>query len=282
MVPSVLRAKYVFFDVVNFTHISPVDKQLEIVNQLTHMVRAAILVVPNLIESEVRYLPTGDGMCVALLQGTPFDAHVRLADGISHQAGLRGIQLRIGVGEGTDFMFKDINGNDNFAGVGINSTARAQSAAAPNAIFLTRDAYESVRYHHPYFEKYSGIDCSVKGVEWTFYTASLIGATVSVESLRSEKRLPVSKAALDLLHSAIQHGGGHIYFLRDGNTDLWIIQIGNYGNIPVATGRESAMWRSAVEELHEHDFVRDMDYKREAFEVTEKGYKLAEQFPEQP
>jgi class 3 adenylate cyclase len=169
------RMRYVFFDVVGFTRISPVDDQMDVIQAFNHVVRNVIRAVVR-DEGLVRYLPTGDGMCIALKPGGAVDLHLKLAEALlllAHcDATLRDVQLTVGVGEGADFSFADINGQENFAGPAINATARAMGGAQPNEILITEAVYESLKYYSSYYGKLVPVIREVKGVSWKFYRKS--------------------------------------------------------------------------------------------------------------
>jgi class 3 adenylate cyclase len=167
--------RYVFFDVVGFTRISPVDDQMDVIRAFNNVVRNIILrLVPD--ASLVRCLPTGDGMCIALKEGVAVDLHLKLAETLLVLAHcdptLRDVQLTIGVGEGPDFSFTDINGHENFAGPGINATARAMAGAQPNEILITETVYESLKNFSSYYGRFVPVNRQVKGVSWRFYRKS--------------------------------------------------------------------------------------------------------------
>lgn len=167
--------RYVFFDVVGFTRISPVNDQMDVIEAFNSLVRDIITRLVRDTEL-VRCLPTGDGMCIALKEGLAFDLHFRFAETLLVLAHcdptLRDVQLTIGVGEGPDFSFTDINGQENFAGPGINATARAMGGAQPNEILVTEPVYESLKNFSSYYGRFVPVIREVKGVSWRFYRKS--------------------------------------------------------------------------------------------------------------
>ena len=42
------------------------------------------------------------------------------------------------------------------------------------------------------------------------------------------------------------------------------------------TPREEALWKGAIEELVEHNLLRDTNYKGEMFKLTKQGYDVAD------
>ncbi len=74
-----IPAKYVFLDVVDFSRDRSVEAQSYIVQALNKIVLISLR--KNSIPDEKRLLlPTGDGICIALLNITePYDIHIQLA-----------------------------------------------------------------------------------------------------------------------------------------------------------------------------------------------------------
>src|SRR5690348_680441 len=74
-----IPAKYIFLDVVGFSRNRSVEAQTDIVHKLNDIVKNAV-VSQNAPEEKLIYLPTGDGICVALLNiEDPFDIHLQIA-----------------------------------------------------------------------------------------------------------------------------------------------------------------------------------------------------------
>src|SRR5687768_3731812 len=130
---STIPAKYIFLDVVDFTRSRSVEAQSDIVHSLNQIVKSSV--DDNSIPDENRiFLPTGDGICVALLNieclqniEPAYDSHLRIALGIlkrleEHNASIEDAQrkfnVRIGINENIDNVVIDINGNRNVAGDG--------------------------------------------------------------------------------------------------------------------------------------------------------------------
>ncbi len=110
--PRTSFVKYVFLDVIDFTRNRSVEAQSDIVYRLNEIVRAAV--IENQIPDEARlYLPTGDGVCIALFrtEQLPYDIHLKVALGIiskvdAHNIRTKDIQrkftVRVGLNENTD------------------------------------------------------------------------------------------------------------------------------------------------------------------------------------
>lgn len=159
--PHQIHVKYVFLDVVDFTKNS-VEDQTEIVQTLNGKVADAVR-ESGILANSLIYLPTGDGICVVIKhdpqQPDSYDVHMRLALNIlkgvnehntSSGADKPGFEVRIGVNENQDNLIKDINGNDNIAGAGINYAQRFMNLAEGRQIFVGPSAYEILRHHKKY------------------------------------------------------------------------------------------------------------------------------------
>lgn len=161
-------AKYIFLDVVGFTNNRSVEAQEDIIGILNSLV-SRCLDEYSLLEDKRILLPTGDGLCIALLNlETPYDVHIGLALDILrelHEHNLdrelnemRKFQVRIGISSNTDNLVTDINGRTNIAGRGINEAQRVMSNADGNQILVSEVVYNTLRDREKYmraFERYS-------------------------------------------------------------------------------------------------------------------------------
>jgi class 3 adenylate cyclase len=91
-------------------------------------------------------LDTGDGAAVSFL-GDPEDAMfaaLSLRDAVAGQdlTGGPSLQIRVGVNLGPVRLVKDINGNPNIIGDGINVAQRVMSFADPGQILVSRSYYD--------------------------------------------------------------------------------------------------------------------------------------------
>jgi hypothetical protein len=148
---EVRHTRYVFVDVIQFTERDALD-QFEIVAALDQIVRSAVQEIEDgVTDKSTRkrfyFLPTGDGLCVALpteCWPPSYPVHLRIAEAILRHLGKYNLssvpfdqkfKLHIGIGEGEDLYRKDIN----FCGKGINDTARAM-AQSKGRIVMTESA----------------------------------------------------------------------------------------------------------------------------------------------
>jgi class 3 adenylate cyclase len=165
---GILPVKYVFLDVVAFTHNRSVETQSDIVRSLNAIVKGSI--EANRIPEENQILiPTGDGICIALLNldcltevESPYDVHLRIALDIlarlneynnsEAQNDDHKFQIRIGVNENVDNVIIDINGRRNVAGDGINTAQRIMSIADGNQILVSSAVFTTLRIRDKYFK----------------------------------------------------------------------------------------------------------------------------------
>ncbi len=168
--------KYVFVDVVRFSTDRSVEAQNDIVDTLnTACTQAFQELIP---EGEVIYVPTGDGICVAIIDPkAKYDAHVSFALNVlsridAHNESLtssknfihhmRRFELRIGISENVDSIVKDINGNRNVAGNGVTSAQRVMALADGRQILLTDAAFKTLHGHEKYMDAFQRFKAVVK------------------------------------------------------------------------------------------------------------------------
>ncbi|MFM2080790.1 MAG: hypothetical protein RLZZ124_605 [Cyanobacteriota bacterium] len=142
---KIALVRYVNIDVVGFCRDRSVEAQTLIVADLARVVRCAISAA-GLAEQQVLYLPTGDGVCIALLGLLePFDLDIRIgltvleklyALALSQSEDERRFAVRIGLNENHDNLVVDITGGRNVVGHGINMAQRIMAAAGPFQLLL--------------------------------------------------------------------------------------------------------------------------------------------------
>ncbi|MDQ3749252.1 MAG: hypothetical protein M3367_09625 [Acidobacteriota bacterium] len=168
--PVTVRAKYIFLDVVKFSLDRSVEAQVDIIEELNRIVKSAIseFKIPN--KSKI-LLPTGDGMCIALLDFEKgYDDHLRLALSILRQVHkfktstkdiMRQFDVRIGLNANTDIRVTDVSGKRNIAGAGINMAQRIMSMADGSQILVGESVYSALQPFEKYllsFTRYEAID----------------------------------------------------------------------------------------------------------------------------
>jgi predicted aspartyl protease len=155
-------AEYIFLDVVGYSK-RTIESQTTVVKALNQIVRRCVK-EHRLGADRVIYVPTGDGMCVALLNvGNPYDIQMQIALGIlrgveEHNSRVHEDQLkftvRIGINANRDNVVIDINGNYNVAGAGINESARIMDKADGGQILVGDTVFESLKARNKYISAF--------------------------------------------------------------------------------------------------------------------------------
>lgn len=166
-----ISAKYIFLDIVSFTHKRSIEAQSDLVAALNGIVLESLKVL-NLPQDKIIFLPTGDGMCICLMHiDEPYDIHVLLALQIISELekwnkkttdSMRQFKIRIGVNANIDNLVTDINGRKNLAGAGINIAQRVMSAADGNQVLVGPVVYETLKEREKYMNTLRPYSISVK------------------------------------------------------------------------------------------------------------------------
>ena len=128
-----------FIDIVEYSKKS-VAEQLQVKEQLNALLARALDGVPA---KDRIILDTGDGAAISFL-GDPEEAlflGITLRDALRIDGSLR---LRTGINLGPVRLVRDINGQPNIIGDGINVAQRIMSFAGINQVFVSRSYYEVV------------------------------------------------------------------------------------------------------------------------------------------
>jgi class 3 adenylate cyclase len=131
-----------FLDIVEYSQRS-VAEQIALKERFNKVLTEAIVGVPT---DDRIILDTGDGAAVSFL-GDPEDtlfAGMSLREAVASQQASPGprLQIRVGVNLGPVRLVKDINGNPNIIGDGINVAQRIMSFAEPGQILVSRSYYD--------------------------------------------------------------------------------------------------------------------------------------------
>ncbi len=133
-----------FLDIVEYSARS-VAEQIRLKERFNAVLMEAITGVAT---DDRIILDTGDGAAVSFL-GDPEDAlfaGMSLRDSVAAQRELTGggprLQIRVGVNLGPVRLVKDINGQPNIIGDGINVAQRVMSFAEPGQILVSRSYYD--------------------------------------------------------------------------------------------------------------------------------------------
>jgi class 3 adenylate cyclase len=159
-------AKYVFLDVVQFTHERNVEAQSDIVDMLTALVLSAMSKHKIYGEDTVIFIPTGDGLCIALMNTEgkyDFDIHMSIALDIlaslhaynnEQPDEMRRFQIRIGINANEDNLITDINGRANLAGAGISLASRIMDNAEGGQIMVGDAIFDRLQQRERYMNKF--------------------------------------------------------------------------------------------------------------------------------
>jgi class 3 adenylate cyclase len=195
--------KYVFLDVVRFTVSRSVEAQTEIVARLNECV-ARGMASCELSKKDVILIPTGDGLCIAILPvGSAYDIHLTLAREIlvaldNYNAAVqdesRRFEIRLGINENVDNLVTDINGMPNVAGAGISTAQRINNAADGNQILVSAMVYETLRHRERYMQSFRRFDAIVKHKValpvFQFIDDQQVGLSTTVPSQFAEEPQP--------------------------------------------------------------------------------------------
>lgn len=137
-------AAVLFFDIIGYTK-QPDKKQLALKHQFNKLVTDSL---DSLDAGERIILDTGDGAAIGFLQH-PTDAlesamHFRAALIVNKHCDYPDLRVRIGIHLGPVSLVKDMNGQINMLGDGINSAQRVMSFAGQDQIYVSRAYFEFV------------------------------------------------------------------------------------------------------------------------------------------
>lgn len=191
--------KYVFLDVVKFTQRS-VEAQSDVVIALNKIVKAAVE-KNDLKKENILYIPTGDGICLAISGELSFDIHMRVAIDIlenihNHNAeqenDMRKFNVRIGINENIDNVIEDINGRTNVAGSGINFASRVMDNADAGQILISETVHDILHARETYMDSFKSYTATIKhGIKipvHQFIKEGIIGLNTNTPSSLSNKK----------------------------------------------------------------------------------------------
>ncbi len=165
-------ATVLFFDVVGYTK-QPFNKQIEIKKQFNQLVSDSLSALD---EGDRIILDTGDGAAIGFLQH-PEDAlevAMQFRDTLMANRHLDypGLNVRIGIHLGPINVVKDMNGQSNMLGDGINDAQRVMSFADIDQIYISRSYYDFIsRLNDEYagMFQYRGLQKDKHGREHAVY-----------------------------------------------------------------------------------------------------------------
>src|ERR671933_1366615 len=131
-----LVCSVLFLDIVEYSK-KPVSEQLQLKQEFNRVLTRALDHVPP---RDRIILDTGDGAAVTFM-GDPEDA---LFAAMAMRDGAGTLAVRLGVNLGPVRLVKDLNGQLNIIGDGINVAQRVMSFARPGQLLVSRSFYEVV------------------------------------------------------------------------------------------------------------------------------------------
>ena len=131
-----LVCSVLFLDIVEYSK-KPVSEQLQLKQEFNRLLTKALEQVPP---RDRIILDTGDGAAVTFM-GDPEDA---LFASMTVRDSAGAIAVRLGVNLGPVRLVKDLNGQMNIIGDGINVAQRVMSFAQPGQLLVSRSFYEVV------------------------------------------------------------------------------------------------------------------------------------------
>lgn len=203
------QVKYIFLDIVGFTKGRSVEAQSDLVAALNLIVRNAINVF-SIENDQLILLPTGDGICVAIIadRSNPYDLHLKIALEIlkgskEHNSSAtddaRKFSIRIGLNENVDNIVIDINNRQNVAGDGINMAQRIMSQADGDQILVGQSVYDTLRVRESYMKSFRSYTAIAKhGLRFAVhqYIASAEGLNTDIPQAFAPINPPPQKPVL--------------------------------------------------------------------------------------
>jgi predicted aspartyl protease len=162
-------AEHIFLDVVGYSR-RTIESQTSIINILNRIVGESVK-DHQLGSDRTIYIPTGDGMCISLLNVPhPYDIQIRIALGIlerlhkynSSAKTELAFEVRVGINANRDNVVIDINGNCNVAGAGINEASRIMNKADGGQILVGDSVFDTLRRHDEYLSAFRPYSATVK------------------------------------------------------------------------------------------------------------------------
>lgn len=166
-----IPAKYIYLDVVGFTRGRSVEAQARVVEVLNSIVYDSIK-KNEFSFNNLLFMPTGDGMCIALLRvDEPFDIHMLIALSIINR--IHGynttfadekaeFKVRVGINSNIDIGVIDINRRQNIAGAGISMASRIMDKADGNQILVGEPVYQTLNYRDKYMNSFRLYKAEIK------------------------------------------------------------------------------------------------------------------------
>lgn len=164
-------AKYIFLDIVRYSYQRTVEAQTDIIAVMNKIVLTTIKSF-KIKTSQRILIPTGDGICIALLDmNEPYDVHLQIALSILQELAkynktqsdsMRQFLVRIGLNENTDNLVIDVNDNTNIAGAGITEAQRIMDQGSGGTVFVGRTVYAQLHLRERHLGKFRHLPTTIK------------------------------------------------------------------------------------------------------------------------
>lgn len=181
-------ASVVFTDIVGFTRHDP-SEQVRTRRKLESCVQESETLKQSLNEKTVLLRPTGDGCALVFFAGPWVAAKcaVEVAQSLRKDGSM---QVRLGINHGPVYRMKDLNGNDDVSGSGINMAQRVMDCGDAGHILLSATVADALKGTIEWcnFVRPIGTRIIKHGLSIDLF--NLWGPDFGVESHPAEKRTP--------------------------------------------------------------------------------------------
>ncbi|MDO9028241.1 MAG: adenylate/guanylate cyclase domain-containing protein [Candidatus Roizmanbacteria bacterium] len=161
--------KYIFLDIVKFTKRS-VEAQSDVIKELNKIVKESVQ-DNSLQKDNTIFIPTGDGICLAMRGELSYDIHMLISLDIlakiqgyneNQSDNTRKFGVRMGINENVDNVIEDINGRTNVAGSGINFASRIMDNADEGQILVSQTVYDILYAREKYMNSFRSYNATIK------------------------------------------------------------------------------------------------------------------------
>jgi len=256
--------RYVYLDIVGFTRDRSVEAQTDVINTLNALVRAS-LAKCSIPAHNTIYLPTGDGMGIAILDETlRYDIHLDLGLQIlaainDHNQdtpdAMRKFEIRIGLNQNVDNIINDINGATNVAGAGINEAQRIMNVADPSQLMVGQTVFDTLRQRERYMKSFRMHTVKIKHdamISVYQYVGEHPGLSIAVPlDLAPKLQAPTKLNRLDAYYLA--HAFAHHDFLLkcdSSSTAYPLIILLWFLSVDALEVEQATIYNKAIKKLH--------------------------------
>lgn len=186
-----------------FTINRSVEAQADVIASLNGLVSHS-LQEHNLTDEDIILLPTGDGICIAIINPMlEYDIHMQIALSILQNVNthntttedeMRRFQIRMGLSENVDNILLDINGRKNVAGAGINMASRVMGLGDGGQVLVSVSVRETLMPREKYIKAFKAFKAGIKHNlvidVYQFIQPNHEGLNVDVPSIFCKKIIP--------------------------------------------------------------------------------------------